>query len=347
MNNQIEILKEISTSRAKEIYGDPLPLQAENRLEWELEAIRKGKSAASFLAIHDYLNENAIDLRKAGSKDGAAASLVAFLCGITPLNPLEFKEIVLYPEFFYGMEGEKIPVFELNIAQKCREKLKRELCGCGKYLVIKSCRDLDLIELLMEYTNDPADIKKADITELLNMFVSTRNDFPQMAGIGEFGMKLAVDILKKCSIKTPQDLLKCIALGHGSGAWLQNAQYLIESGSKTIQEVIATREDVFEYLLTKGIDPKTAFETAEAVGRGQVSSGKFPKWKEYRRRFEEQGVESWFLASCENIQFIFLRAHTVSYLMQTLRLAYYKKHYPEIFFEIYMNNSDMGKMPMG
>ena len=43
------------------------------------------------------------------------------------------------------------------------------------------------------------------------------------------------------------DLIPILDLSHGTSVWLNNAQILIKNG-KSVSEVIAYRDDVFDYI---------------------------------------------------------------------------------------------------
>ena len=47
-----------------------------------------------------------------------------------------------------------------------------------------------------------------------------------------------------------------------------------------------------------------------------------------KKEMKEKGVAEWYIRSCESIAYLFPRAHAVSYTMMTMRLAWYKAHFP-------------------
>ncbi len=65
------------------------------------------------------------------------------------------------------------------------------------------------------------------------------------------------------------DFVKIDALTHGTGAWTGNAELLLQQGH-SLDEVIATREDCYDYFCQHGIEDKTAYRIAEDIGKGRV-----------------------------------------------------------------------------
>lgn len=92
----------------------------------------------------------------------------------------------------------------------------------------------------------------------------------------------------------------------------ENAEKLLKEGILLPSELIADREDVYEYLLQHGFEKRTAFETTESVRKGRI---KRVGWKpEQLEAMREKEVPEWFIESCKKIQYLFPRAHAMGYL---------------------------------
>ena len=149
-------------------------------------------------------------------------------------------------------------------------------------------------------------------------------------GIPEFRSPKVRQMLQELQPRFFSELVKISAFSHGSGAWEGNAQNLIRRGVCTLNEVAATRDDVMMYLIRKGIDPLRAFQIMESVRKG---NGILPKTIKI---LQENGVPLWYIQSCQKMGYMFPRAHVVDHVMSNYRLAYYKAHYPQEFYQAYI-----------
>lgn len=149
-------------------------------------------------------------------------------------------------------------------------------------------------------------------------------------GIPEFRSPKVRQMLQELQPRFFSELVKISAFSHGSGAWEGNAQNLIRRGVCTLNEVAATRDDVMMYLIRKGIDPLRAFQIMESVRKG---NGILPKTIKI---LQENGVPLWHIQSCQKMGYMFPRAHVVDHVMSNYRLAYYKAHHPQEFYQAYI-----------
>ena len=134
-----------------------------------------------------------------------------------------------------------------------------------------------------------------------------------------------------------QTVIRLSALSHGTNAWNDNGEKLY-SGNTLFKKVpfkklIATREDIFEYLLEKGMDRKISFEIMKFVRLGRTYSRK-SKWEEYKELLKKYNVEDWFIWSCEQIRYLFPRGHAASYVELALRVAWFKLYEPKTFYSV-------------
>ena len=152
-------------------------------------------------------------------------------------------------------------------------------------------------------------------------------------GIPEFETEHARNIILESHPTTFEDLVKIYGLLKGTDVWENNAQDLIKSGTATLSEVITTRDDIMNYLISIGIDDETAFRIMEFVRKGKARRKSCEVWEKYKYIMKNHNILEWYIKSCEKISYLFPRAHAVGYVINYYRMAWYKVHYPNEFYQ--------------
>jgi len=153
------------TDKVKEYYGDVLPKEVANRLGWELRNIEKHDTWMHFYVAEKLVTRAGEKGYLIGARGMVAASFVAYLLGITQINPLSAHYLCAdckYSEFFgdteydtsydlpdrlcpvchqplqkegfhalaetfFGFDGDKEPDINLSIPQEYRQELQNHL----------------------------------------------------------------------------------------------------------------------------------------------------------------------------------------------------------------------------
>lgn len=174
------------------------------------------------------------------------------------------------------------------------------------------------------YPNDD-DIKSEQLISELN-----NGELSDIPGFRNYFMQGLIHDLKP---KNFSGLVKLEAISHGTNTWLDNGQILFNDGKATLENMIGTREDVFEMMFSHGIDGTTAFAIAEDVRKGKMALGKMKP--ELHEAMNNAVLPDWYIWSCEQVRYLFPRAHAAEYAQMELRSLYYKIHYPDIYKEAY------------
>jgi len=149
-----DAIRNMSYSKARELYGDPLPQLVADRLQMELDSIINNGFGVLYLIAHKLVKKSTDDGYLVGSRGSVGSSFVATMTGITEVNPLpphwrcsacqasEFADEGLYgggfdlPDkdcpvcgarftkdghnipfaVFMGFEGDKVPDIDLNFS---------------------------------------------------------------------------------------------------------------------------------------------------------------------------------------------------------------------------------------
>jgi DNA polymerase-3 subunit alpha len=130
-----DLLVQLATSGAKERYGDPLPPEVRERLEYELGVITKTGYAGYFLIVYDFIKAaRDLDIPVGPGRGSAAGSLVAYALRITDICPLKYD---LLFERFLNPERVSMPDIDVDfcferrgeVIEYVRQKYGRESVG--------------------------------------------------------------------------------------------------------------------------------------------------------------------------------------------------------------------------
>ncbi|MDD2484190.1 MAG: PolC-type DNA polymerase III [Eubacteriales bacterium] len=209
--------------------------------------------------------------------------------------------------------------------------LKLDILGHDAPSIIRMLQDMTGLDPLAIPMRDPLVNSLFNGVEGLAIKVK---DYPfthGSFGVPEFGTKFVRQMLDDIKPKHFSDLVRISGFSHGTNVWLNNAQEFIRNGSATIDDAIATRDDIMNYLIAKGVPAKTAFKIMENVRKGKGVK------EEEAEVMKQNDVPDWYTESCRRISYMFPKAHAVAYVMMSYRIAYYKVYYPQAFYATFFS----------
>lgn len=205
--------------------------------------------------------------------------------------------------------------------------LKLDILGHDVPTILRYLHDLSGI--------DPKTIKSADEKviklfyapeEVLGVKMEDIKAKVGTLGMPELGTNFTQGVILETNPRSFADLVTFSGLTHGTDVYANNAQVLIQNGTCTIREVIGCRDDIMVKMIQKGLDQSLAFTIMESVRKGK---GLKPEWEEEMRKYD---VPDWYIWSCKKIKYMFPKAHAVAYVLDAIRLGYYKVYHPAVYY---------------
>ncbi len=198
---------------------------------------------------------------------------------------------------------------------------------------------------VLRYLEDNTGVKLEDIPlddrETLDIFVSNEplgiegdeiTGVNGALGIPEFGTGFVRGMLNDTMPETIADLVRISGLSHGEGVWLDNAETLIKNNGLTLRDCICCRDDIMNFLIKKGFEPKLAFTIMEVVRKKPKEPGAKKLKPEWEQMMREHGIPDWYIDSCNKITYLFPKAHAAAYVVMALRIAWFKVHHPLAYY---------------
>ena len=366
MEHADDKLKAACEKALAEKYGEKPPQLIRERYESELDHI-VDNGFASYYILASMLAAKCGELGYLHNLRGCAGgSFIVYLLGISEVNSLpphtrcpkcgriEFVDTEEYPsgfdlnrrdmerklcpvcggelvgdghnipvEFFAGYDGGKKPTFTFNFATEIQKDMIRYLEELnGKDINVLPHSMFAKLKRMEESTGISARSIRLEDVDIFSFFMDD-----DLKGL-PFDGDLVREIADKVFPARFSDLVKILGFAHGKNVWIGNGETL--AGTVCYPEnVIAHRDDVMLTLIKHGIDRETAFDMAEMVRKGEAESY-FAGERE--AMLIEHGVPEWYTESMKKIKYLFPKAHSTEYAINTLRMIWYKIHYPEAFF---------------
>lgn len=160
-------------------------------------------------------------------------------------------------------------------------------------------------------------------------------------GVPEFGTSFLLGMLEETKPTTFAELIKISGLSHGTDVWLGNARDLCTPNAEGViqvpfRNVIGCRDDIMVNLIQWGMKPSKAFKIMEFVRKGKPSKDP-ATWAEHAKAMREANIPEWYIESCRKIKYMFPKAHATAYVTSAFRIAWFKVHYPILYYCAYLS----------
>ena len=208
--------------------------------------------------------------------------------------------------------------------------LKLDILGHDDPTVIRMLQDLSGIDPKTIPTDDPEVMKIFSGTESLGVTEEQIDCKTGTLGIPEFGTRFVRQMLEETKPSTFSELSSNIRIFPTVQTYgLAMHKSLFKTGTCQLSDVIGCRDDIMVYLIYQGLDPSLAFKIMESVRKGK---GLTP---EFESEMKAKGVANWYIESCKKIKYMFPKAHAAAYVLMAVRIAYFKVHFPILYYAAY------------
>lgn len=190
---------------------------------------------------------------------------------------------------------------------------------------------LDLCRKLQQYTNTSMEHMNLPDDKVLAQFQRLNTD-----GVAEFSGEYVRKLIDEIHPQKFSHLLKISGLVHSPCAWENNGRELVLQNTIQADDIIAYRDDVYNtiysHMLKMGYtETGISNRIAERLRKGGILQQE--NSEETERILTMLGLPEWYLDALKKIQYLFPKAHGISYVQLAFKLMYYKLNYPELYAE--------------
>lgn len=250
----------------------------------------------------------------------------------------DYKDVFDFTPYQYPAENTEAAWFTTHFEFHDIEEnvLKLDILGHDDPTVLKYLSDDVKIDINDIPLDDRGVISLFNSPEALGVTREQIKCYSGTLGVPEFGTNFVINMLQEIKPQKFADLIKISGLSHGTDVWNGNARDLILDGTCEFSKVIGCRDDIMNYFISCGIDKGKSFKMSEFIRKGKV--GKEPeKWVEYKALLNEYKVPEWYIKSCEKIKYMFPKAHAAAYVINGIRVAWFKLYHPIYYYRVYLS----------
>ena len=248
--------------------------------------------------------------------------------------------LFLIPEWYEPIEF--TPVIRDRSGEHLVSEIDYHSLDCIFRLNILSAESQDMMHRLTQQAGRRLEDIPLDDPEVFRLFRSVyeydenQDDGLDASGVPDFNNSesniIAIELDPDCFA----DIVRVSGLSHSTGAWEQNAEEIILDGVASKEEVISTREDIYENLIRRGMPREDAWAITEFVRKGKATQKALrDEWMPLAEMMRQYDIPDWYISSCEKIRYLFPRAYCYRYALDAYWGAWFKLYSPQEFYDAY------------
>ncbi len=139
-------------------------------------------------------------------------------------------------------------------------------------------------------------------------------------------------IMNTVRVVKPQcfdDIVKIISLSYSDRVWSEKIEQLFRKEADGTEIIISSQEDIFDYLLLKGIDKKFAFELSRQIGEGKGLD------ETDIAMLESEDIPKQFIEKCSKKGRLGRKSDAYRDALNSWWCAWFKLHYPKEYVETF------------
>ena len=237
------------------------------------------------------------------------------------------------------IENERVLLLDNSLKQKIKEiefsdgnkyrYINKELINkhFDKAIIIniKENEDLTILNKISKTFKNPRYLKIEEVLDEKNNILNNvidyyTNSFDKKKSLFSRNDTNISNLIKEFKPKTLIELANVISLAHGTDAQLFQ-ELLLVNGYIKENELIGSKDDVYQYLINKGVSKVLAINIMEDVSKGKGISSELNSFN----------IDKSFYETCNNIKYLFPRANALALVNVGLYLEYYMEYYPNEF----------------
>ena len=329
-----EVIAQISTTQAEEIYGVPLHEIISECLNRELDAIKQHHHETYFYIAEQFAEKTRKDGYIISLDKNWGASLVAYLLGITDINPLPLHYVCgncRYTEFTHTCDDKRCPECGLELFVDGYDLALETLLADGsKAPDIQICVPAELRneceKMLCEILPSEKIIRREDATKNTEYYYI----LPKSADIDASDDTAFLNDHCICvTIVTEPHIILLNELKRRTGMAVECDVFAVLEAIRKETDIFA--DDIIRELISHGVPAFTAYRFMRTVKRGTLKPG--PRYDGWVDALNEYGISAEYIASLSKVTYLPTRAEAVSDTKIERALALYDKHYPQEFME--------------